>query len=197
METIEKVFYKGEELSVTVTTPPVKDNIEYIASVRFFYKKLPILKYFSDRHFSYKSIVIFTCEFINEMGLDIYKEYSKKEDRVSTIRNNNIVIDKKVYDYDLFNEVEEIYKMYIKMSDGTTLGGESFYKDFYNEESKNKQITFNNLNKRVNDYYMENDILPDKKHINDDLTDEYVQLYNWFNEKLCNKYYKHIFPSQQ
>lgn len=103
----------------------------------------------------------------------------------------------KVYDYTLFNEVEEVYTMHIKMSDDTKLGGESFYKSSYEKEYKDRQITFNNLNKRVLDYYKENNILPDKEFLDSDLTSEYLKLYGWFEQNFSDEYYNHIFPKNQ
>lgn len=79
MKTMEKVDYKGEKLHVALTTPPVKDGVEYIATVQFWYKNVHVLKNFSDKQFSYHSIVNFICTLIDKVGSEKYEEYSKKK----------------------------------------------------------------------------------------------------------------------
>lgn len=174
--------YNGENINVRINMYSEERNV-----VIFDYKGVTVQKSYSDE-INWWSVCDGVCKMIDKIGADTYKEYQKLKSEVSTLTFNKLIVGDSVYKYYYDDSIRFgdliYYTMSIKMSDGTVLDGTAFSTYFYDEERRSKKKTFDNLKRRVLNYYKEKNVLPDEKYLDKQATERYQEIQKWIKENI-------------
>lgn len=154
--------------------------------INFTYKGVNVSHSYDGKLTNYYSIAQNICKMIDEIGQEKYEIYSNYIDEIESMEIDHVLIGENVYNYfkdDSHRSGDLIYYiMGITMQDGTHLDGSSPSKYFYEEEKKSKNKSFENLKQKVKDYYHNENILPEEKWINKELTKKYQEMVTWIRE---------------
>lgn len=167
--------YNGEEISGTLFTY-YHDDIEKSQTFMFNHRGNNV-HIFLEEDQKYWSVAPLHCEIIDKLGIESHKNYEDYLSIIHSIKRDSIIVDDNVYDYFYqtvgYNPMK-FHLMVIEMDDGKRLDG-SPSNEIFNDEKYNKQKTFNNLKERVRNYHKIHDVIPAKKYLNEEKTEQYQQ----------------------
>lgn len=187
--TLDDFEYQGTTIPIMVHHE-TESGSNPLYRIEFEYKNCRVFDwyYHEDKVEAYGLARIY-CHVIDKYGSGAVERLRSCKEKLSHIKGQYIVIDNKVFKYDhrTIDNEPKIHMMFIKMSDGTMLNGDSIMNhDPYikNKDWYSRKETLDNLRTEAENYFKFNNVLPTDSYFLEEKTKEYSELLKDYQEML-------------
>ncbi|KUO75706.1 MAG: hypothetical protein APF81_17675 [Desulfosporosinus sp. BRH_c37] len=162
-----------------------KDN--YSDKFEFDYMDIQVIMFY-DEEDSWYTLAQIICRLIDKYGKIGFEEFNKIYHEKKSIEKKYIVVDNKVYKPYINNSIRSgemiNYIINIQMSDDTRLDGiiSGDIRSPYYNNVHNKDLLMETLRSRVKNYYQNKNVLPSNEYYQEDITDKYQKIIDWYKE---------------
>lgn len=194
---IYSVKHNNQEIQVVWQLQKYEINsykYSYTERVQFTYKDVEVTSFIRKERIRCDNYVRLMCTMIDKLGKEKYSKYKSYYDEIDRLSEEYIIVDDKIYKPYINDSIRSgelvNYIIFIKMADGKTLDGKTNFNQngmnpFHKEEA-NKDQLINRLRNRVQEYYEQNNVLPDEQYLLIEKTKKLKDMLDWLDKNIID-----------
>ncbi|HBN28376.1 hypothetical protein [Clostridium tyrobutyricum] len=197
----DAINHKGEKLFVNRQLQKNEVNEyknTYIERIEFEYKGIEIYDFIRRERIKWYNLVELFCNAVDKLGEEKFGIFKSYFDEIYSLSEDYIIVDDKVYkpfnlnddNIDIRSGELILYHITMTMSDNKILDGrlnidENGTNPFLKQEA-NKDELIDTLRYRVINYFKDNKILPNERHLQKKLTLKLNEMLKWLDNNEYN-----------